>query len=314
MENRASKTHLNNIKNSGVEYPERINQVAADKEMGNHLIGFHVSIQGSIDLAVERASRLGCTTFQLFTTNPRGWKPRILSETEVEKFTIKKSTAGFKTVFSHMPYLPNLASPKFDVYNKSVAALLGEVNRCILLGIPFIVTHLGSHLGDGYKKGLIRVADALNKAVSLSKGRVKILLENTAGSGNSMGSRFEQINQILDEVRDENIGVCFDTCHGWAAGYDIKTVKGVSETVESLDQTIGLEKVYLIHLNDSIGELGSHIDRHEHIGLGRIGVEGFKNFLKSALGKLPLILETPIDQRRSDLENLMTVRKIISEL
>ena len=273
-----------------------------------------MSIQGSIDLAVDRAQRLGCTTFQIFTTNPRGWKPRILSIAEIEKFTIKKERAGFKTVFSHMPYLPNLASPKIDVYNQSVATLLGEVNRCILLGIPFLVTHLGSHLGNGYRKGLIRVIEALNKAVSLSKGRVKILLENTAGSVNSVGSKFEQIKQILDEVDGGEIGVCFDTCHSWAAGYDIKTVKGLNETVKALDETIGLEKVHLIHLNDSTESLGSHIDRHEHIGLGKIGIEGFKNFLKSPLGKLPLIMETPIDERRSDLENLMIVKKIISEL
>ncbi len=279
------------------------------------LIGFHVSIQGSIDLSVERAYRLGCTAFQIFTTNPRGWRPRILNDLEVERFIEKRIEKGFKIVFSHMPYLPNLASPKIDVYSRSVETLLNEVSRCIRLRIPFTVVHLGSHLGEGYRNGVRRIVDALNLASSLCKGRVKILLENTAGSPNSIGSRFEHIKDIIDGVRNSgDIGFCFDTCHGWAAGYDIKTVSGVNETVEEIDENIGVEKVYLIHLNDSVGGLGSHIDRHEHIGLGSIGVDGFKNFLKSCLGERPLIMETPVDERRSDLDNMRVVKKIISEL
>ncbi len=279
------------------------------------LIGFHISIQGSIDLSVERAARLGCTTFQIFTTNPRGWKPRVLKDLEVERFTEKKIKKGFHVVFSHMPYLPNLASPKTEVYNKSVETLLNEVSRCIKLRIPFLVTHLGSHLGDGYRRGVKRIIEALNQACDISEGKVKILLENTAGAPNSIGSKFEHIKEIIDSVENSNnLGFCFDTCHGWAAGYNIKTPNGVNDTVKKLDEIIGVKKVYLIHLNDSVRGLGSHIDRHEHIGLGSIGVEGFKNILKSCLGRLPLIMETPVDARRSDLENMNTVKKIISQL
>jgi deoxyribonuclease-4 len=284
-------------------------------ENKNFLIGFHVSIKGSLDLSVDRAAELGCTVFQIFTTNPRSWRPRVLTDLETEKFNEKRIKYNFQKVFSHMPYLPNLASPKIKVYDLSVKTLLSEVSRCMRLNIPFLVTHLGSHLGEGYRRGVKRIIDALNQANNLSKGKVKILLENTAGSPNSIGSKFEHIGDIINGVQHNSyIGFCFDTCHGWAAGYDIKTVKGVNETVEKLDNIIGLKKVYLIHLNDSVGGLGSHIDRHEHIGLGSIGLDGFKNFLRSCLSQQPLIMETPIDERRSDLENLLTVKKIISEL
>lgn len=276
-------------------------------------LGFHVSIQGSIDRAVDRAHSLGCTTFQVFTTNPRGWYSRGLQAEEIEKFLEKRSEYGFSKVFSHMPYLPNLASPRPEVYHKSVETLLNEIKRCRLLKIPFLVTHLGSHLGQGFENGAVRIRNALNDALSIAEGEVTILLENTAGSAYSLGSTFEQIEYIFRGISDSSgIGVCMDTCHAWAAGYDIKTEEGLKKTISEIEKYIGFGRIFLVHLNDSVGVLGSHIDRHEHIGLGSIGLGGFRNFLKSPFGSLPLIMETPVDDRRSDVENMRVVREMLS--
>jgi len=214
-----------------------------------------------------------------------------------------------------MPYLPNLASPKDEVYEKSVESLIMELNRCLKLRIPYLVTHLGSHLGAGIDVGFERIINAINKGLSEVNGDVMLLLENTAGTKNSMGGSFEDIRYIIDRIDEpERVGVCFDTCHGFAAGYDLRTREAVESTIRKLDEIIGFERLKLVHLNDSKGGLNSRIDRHEHIGMGMIGEEGFRNILQSRLGKLPLILETPVDKRRSDIENLNKVRELAGEL
>jgi len=274
-------------------------------------IGMHLSISGSLDRAVDRAHELGCDTFQIFTRNPRGWSDRRLEPVEVEAFRRKVERYGVDPVFAHMPYLPNLASPKDSVYRRSVEVLQVELERCEVLGIPFLVTHLGSHLGAGKSKGRERVVSAINRSLSTVRNDVVLLLENSAGTKNSVGSYIHEIGEImtnLDEV--ERVGLCFDTCHAYAAGYDLKTLHGLREVIEQLDQCIGLDKLRVVHLNDSKGGLGSRIDRHEHIGMGRIGEEGFINILRSRLSKVPLILETPVDNRRSDRENLGKVREL----
>jgi len=278
-------------------------------------LGLHVSISGSIDRAVDRAVKLGCNTFQIFTRNPRGWRSRELKPGEVKAFIEKVKRYGMNPVFGHMPYLPNLASPKDEVYEKSVESLIMELNRCLKLRIPYLVTHLGSHLGVGMNVGFKRIINAINKGLSEVNGDVMLLLENTAGTKNSMGGSLEDIKYIIDRIDEpERVGVCFDTCHGFAAGYDLRTKEAVESTIRKLDETIGFERLKLIHLNDSKGGLNSRIDRHEHIGMGMIGEEGFRNILQSRLGKLPLILETPIDKRRSDIENLNKVRELAGEL
>jgi deoxyribonuclease-4 len=277
-------------------------------------IGFHVSIAGSIDKAVDRAVELGCNTFQLFTSNPRQWKITELSLEEIETFIQKTNSNDVKPIFAHMPYLPNLASPRNSVYAKSVEALTSELERCRSLRIPYLVTHLGSHLGAGMRIGFERITKAINKVFNVAGEGVTLLLENTAGTRNSMGGSFEDIHHIIERLsHPERVGICFDTSHAFAAGYDLRTQKSVDETIRKLDETTGFKNLKLVHLNDSMGDLNSRIDRHDHIGMGKIGEEGFRNLLKSRFGRLPLILETPRDIRRSDVENLRKVRELAGE-
>jgi len=278
-------------------------------------VGVHVSISGSIDLAVDRALERRCDTFQIFTRNPRGWQFKNLSEGDVENFTRKIAGSGITPAVAHMPYLPNLASPKEDIYEKSVETLAAEVHRCGLLKIPYLVTHLGSHLGAGMDVGYRRIIDACNKALSKVKNDATILLENTAGTKNSMGGTFEDIQHIIDKVEQKSrIAVCFDTCHAFAAGYELRNEEALNETLEHFDKVLGLELLKVVHLNDSKGDLGSRIDRHEHIGLGFIGEEGSKTILRNeTIRRLPLILETPIDKRRDDYGNLKKVRELAKD-
>ncbi|MFQ6094787.1 MAG: deoxyribonuclease IV [Candidatus Bathyarchaeia archaeon] len=277
-------------------------------------LGLHVSISGTIDKAVDRAVERGCNTFQIFTRNPRGWRWKELIPEDAKAFIEKVNQHKISPVFGHMPYLPNLASPREEVYEKSVESLTSELNRCERLEIPYLVTHLGSHLGAGKEEGFRRIINAINIAFSKAEGNVMLLLENTAGTKNSMGGSFEDIRYIIGRVAVQNlVGLCFDTCHGFAAGYDLRTMEAVEDTIRELDEMIGFERLKLVHLNDSMGDLGSRIDRHEHIGMGRIGEEGFRNILRSRFGQLPLILETPIDKRRSDVENLEKVRELAGE-
>jgi deoxyribonuclease-4 len=275
------------------------------------IIGFHVSIDGSIDRAVDRAAELGCNTFQVFTRNPRQWGSAELAPETAEAFSNKVKLHDMEPVFAHMPYLPNLASPRDEVYEKSVKTLASELERCRQLKIPYLVTHLGSHLGAGMQAGFMQLVDGINQAFKVSGGDVTLLLENTAGTRNSMGSTLEDIQYIIARLSyPERAGICFDTSHAFAAGYDLRTEETVKATVRKIDEVIGFEKIKLVHLNDSNGDLNSCIDRHEHIGMGKIGEEGFRNILASRLGTLPLIMETPKDHRRSDVGNLEKVKEL----
>jgi len=274
-------------------------------------LGLHLSIVGSIDRAVDRAVERGCNTLQMFSRNPRGWRSKSLGLPEVKSFRVKVRESEVSPVFIHTPYLLNLASPKEDVYRRSVEVLKDELRRAANLGVPYVVTHLGSHLGYGKGKGFRRIVDAVNDSFSSVENDVVLLLENTAGTRNSMGSSFEDIEYIASRIGDRGrVGVCFDTCHAFAAGYDLVSRGAVEHTLRRFDEIIGLQELKLVHLNDSKGGLGSSMDRHEHIGMGKIGERGFRNSLRSRLGQLPLILETPIDKRRSDVENLRKVREL----
>jgi len=269
----------------------------------------------SVDKAVDRAVESGYSTFQIFTRNPRQWKPRELNLEEIQVFIEKMRGNDVKPVFAHMPYLPNLASPKDGVYTKSCDTLKTELERCGRLEIPYLVTHLGSHLGAGLQIGLARIINAIDATFKVVDANVMLLLENTAGTRNSMGSSFEDIQNIIDGLNHpKRVGICFDTSHAFAAGVDLRTQEDVERTIRKIDKTIGLEKLKLIHLNDSKGSLNSRIDRHEHIGIGKIGEDGFRNILRSRLRQLPLILETPRDARRSDRENLRKVRELADEI
>jgi deoxyribonuclease-4 len=262
-------------------------------------------------MAVDRAAELGCTTFQVFTRSPRQWYSAELVPEAAKAFADKKKLHNMEPVFAHMPYLPNLASSRDEIYEKSVKTLSSELERCRRLEIPYLVTHLGSHLGAGKEKGITRLVNGINQALKVYDGNVMLLLENTAGTKNSMGSTLEDIQHIIERLsHSERVGVCFDTSHAFAAGYDLRTEKAVEETVKAIDEVIGFSKLRLVHLNDSKGEFNSHIDRHEHIGLGKIGDEGFRNILASRLGELPLIMETPVDHRRSDVGNLEKIKEL----
>ncbi|MCQ5361974.1 MAG: deoxyribonuclease IV [Candidatus Methanomethylicia archaeon] len=272
-------------------------------------IGVHISIAGSIDRSVERALKIGCNTFQLFTRNPRGWSFSDIPEDVVRSFKERLSKVDISPVVDHMPYLPNLATPNDEVYKKSVDTLKAELERCSQLGIPYLVTHLGSHLGSGEEKGCQRLVSALNSALETGP-KCMILLENTSGQKNSMGTTFEDIRAIMDRLEEpEGVGFCFDTCHAFAGGYDVKT--RIGEVLDELDKIIGLERLKVVHLNDSKGDLGSHLDRHEHIGLGKIGEDGFRSILSDKrIRSLPLIMETPVDSRRDDRGNIVKVYEL----
>jgi deoxyribonuclease-4 len=278
-------------------------------------VGVHVSIAGGIDKAIDRAAEKGCDVFQIFSRNPRGWRAKELSSEEAENFAARLKKSGIGPVFDHMPYLPNLASPKDDVYRQSVSTLSMELWRCGQLQIPYLVTHLGSNSGSGKEMGLKRLVDAVSLAFSKTENEVMLLLENTAGTKNSMGGSFEDIAAILDALDSDRLGVCLDTCHLFGAGYELRTLEGIRSTLEKFDGIIGLERLKLVHLNDSKGDLGSTMDRHEHIGLGKIGMNGFRSILlNKTFKRSPMILETPIDSRRDDQENLRVTKELASYL
>jgi deoxyribonuclease-4 len=274
-------------------------------------VGVHVSIAGSLDLAVDRAKDAGCDVFQQFSKNPRVWGFKSLSENDCNSYQAKIKATGIIPI-DHMPYLPNLASPKPEIYKKSVPALAAELDCCGRLKIPFLVTHLGHHLGDGITEGMARVIRAINTAIDESDSSVMLLLENTAGEKNSVGSSFEHIRGIIDGINaPERIGICLDTCHAFAAGYEMRTDEGIADTLAEFDEQVGIRNLKLVHLNDTKGDKGSGLDRHEHIGMGFIGEDGFRRILHHpAIKDLPLVCETPVDNRRDDRGNISLVREL----
>ena len=276
-------------------------------------IGSHVSISGSIANAITNASERECSAFQVFTSNPRGWHAKDLTDDDTTNYknNLNQSNIDRFATVAHMPYLPNLSSPEISVYEKSIHTMIREVERCDKLGIPYLVTHLGSHKGTGEDKGMQRLISALTEVAKTNKD-VTILLENTAGQKNSVGSDFTQLAEIFSSLKPASrFGICIDTCHAFAAGYDLRNEKNVKDAFEKFDSEIGLKHIKIIHLNDSKGELGCHLDRHEHIGLGHIGETGLGQVVKLAnKNKIPIVLETPIDERRTDFENIRKAKDL----
>jgi len=298
----------------------------------NIRVGFHVSIAGGISNSVDNALKIGCSAFQIFSRNPRGWAAKPLGDEDVKSFRAKlaKSSISPESVIVHMPYLPNLAAPEGELYKKSVDTLAAEVQRCDKLGIPNLVIHLGSHLGKGTEEGISQLVKACNNALGDGKSTsshlnqstrktkkknapVRILLENMAGQKNSIGGKFEEIRLLLDKLKPKgSFGVCLDTCHVFASGIDLRKKRDVEKMLSDFDSTVGLKQLRLLHLNDSKGELNSRIDRHEHIGLGKIGKAGFAALLQhESLRELPMIMETPVDKERSDTDNLQVVLDLL---
>lgn len=280
-------------------------------------LGAHESIAGGTARAIERARSVGCDAVQLFVKANRVWAAKELPAEEVDRFRHLASECAIWPQVGHASYLLNLASPDEELWSKSRDTLIIEMERCERLGLLGLVLHPGSHRGSGEESGLARIARALGELHGATPGfDAQILLETTSGSGHSLGHRFEQLGWLLEATPEgHRLGVCLDTCHIFAAGYDLRTPRRYQETIEQFDRTIGLDRLSVIHLNDSKGELGSHRDRHEHIGQGCIGLQGFRNVLSDPrLSDVPGILETPKGKDlHEDKLNLATLRSLASE-
>jgi deoxyribonuclease-4 len=275
--------------------------------------GAHMSIAGGIDNAPVRGKKIGCDTIQIFTKNANQWKAKEISKEEILRFEESRKKTGIFPVVAHNSYLINIASPDDTLYKKSIDALFAEIKQAERLSLPYLIIHPGSHTGSGEGTGLQRIADALNSLHEKTEGfTVKILLETTAGQGTSLGHTFEQLATIIDRVtKKESLGLCLDTSHLFVAGYNIRTKKGYEETMKNLHDVIGIERVKIIHINDSKKPLGSRVDRHEHIGKGYIGKEGFRPLLKDKrFFHVPMILETPKKKDEEDIVNLKILRRL----
>lgn len=278
------------------------------------LLGSHMSIAGGIPLALERAQQAGCRVLQIFVKNNNRWVGKPFSEEEAQIFRKNWAQSAIRDVVAHDCYLINLASPREDLWHRSMDALIDELERCERLGLGYLVTHPGSHMGMGEQQGVSRIAQAIDQIHQQEDWKVRIALETTAGQGTSVGYRFEHLRDIIGAVRDpDRLAVCMDTCHIFAAGYDIREEGDYQETMASFDKTIGLEKLCVFHFNDSKRDWGSRVDRHEHIGRGKIGTSAFSWILNDErLTEVPKILETPKGKtHREDKRNLRVLRRLI---
>ena len=279
------------------------------------LIGAHMSISGGVFNAFLFGEELGCTTIQIFTKNNNQWKAKELLPEDVKKFFENQKRTEISPVVGHNGYLINLASSKEDVYRQSLESMLVELERAELLGLPYLVMHPGSHLGKGEKVGIEKIARSIDWLHRKTKGyKVKILLETTAGQGSALGYRFEHLAEIIERVKEEKrLGVCYDTCHTFAAGYDIRTKKAYELTFKEFDKVIELSRLKVIHVNDSLKDLGSRVDRHQHIGEGKIGLSGFRLLMNDKRWeKIPKILETPKEGGTTrDIKNLNVLKSLV---
>lgn len=279
-------------------------------------IGIHTSTAGGVEGAAERAYRLGCNTFQIFSSSPRQWKPYNLGRAQCDEMGRLRELYGLKPLVIHANYLVNVAGGNSEFHAKSILAFRGEAERALALCAEFLVLHPGSFRGSSREEGLRRAALAIEQAVDgldLSAGNLKILIENTAGSEFSLGGNFEQVAELLYLLNKVvPSGACIDTCHTHVSGYDIVSEAGFADTLGQLDRTVGLKNVYVWHCNDAKAERGSKLDRHEHIGKGSIGLPSFKRLLNDPrLATAAFIAETPIDQPLDDLKNVDALKKLV---
>ena len=278
--------------------------------------GSHMSASGGVDKAIARGEELHLESLQLFSKNERQWQAKPLDPGVVEKFHEEVQRTGITNLVVHDSYLINLASPKPDILAKSIPAFTDELDRCDILGIPHLVTHPGAHTGSGVDAGIARFAQSLNEIfASMPDSKTITLLETTAGQGTTLGRTFEEIAAIIDLVEDKSrVGVCMDTCHIFAAGYDYRTPELYAGTMAQFDATVGIDRLKVIHLNDSKNPLGSFKDRHDHIGDGEIGLEGFRQFVNDPrLAGIPGILETEKDDAgENDRRNLATLKSLVA--
>jgi len=282
-----------------------------------HLIGAHTFVSGGPASAIEVADKLGFTAMQIFTKNNNQYFARDLTEKEINDYKDKLARSNIKFVVSHDSYLINLCAKDPQGLKKSRTAFLKELERCEQLGIPHLNFHPGSHVGQGEEEGIKLIAESINITHSETKGyKTKSMLEATAGQGTAIGYKFEQLRKIIDLVEEpERMSVCIDTCHIFAAGYNIRDSKEYKKVIKEFDDIIGLERLQCIHINDSKKDLGSKVDRHEHIGKGFIGLEGFTNIMNDKkLERVPKILETPKEKdQKEDLENIRVLLSLVKK-
>ena len=285
----------------------------------NLRVGFHVSIAGGIQNSITNALDIGCTAFQIFTRSPRQWQSKDLVETDVELFktNLKKSGIEKNSVAVHMPYLPNLSGPDGELFEKSLCSFTSELIRCSQLGIEFLVIHLGSHKDMGRDHGVKQLLKSCGEAVDKYKSTFKknldvtILLENSAGQKGSIGSKLEELGEILDKLSSKSFCVCLDTCHAFASGYDLSTEEACKGFISEFDDTVGLESLKFIHLNDSKYEIGSHLDRHELFGHGKIGSKGLSTIINDKkMGNVPMVMEPEFVSIEEDAKNLALIRRL----
>lgn len=279
-------------------------------------LGVHTSIAGGIHLSVERAKELKCGTMQIFSHNPRGWAFKDIDQQEAAEFRKLSKELDVRPVFIHSSYLINLASPDKETRRKSIELLSYELRMADVLGIDHVVLHPGKTVGQELKAAVKKTQDALSRVNDKAEYRSGILIENTAGQKGDISFSIRMISDIIDGSPFGLInGICFDTCHGYAAGYDIASEKGINKLEKEIKKHLSPLKTELIHLNDSKKGLSSGVDRHEHIGKGSIGFKGFRKFLSSSFLKdIPLVLETPKTEEGDDVRNLKLVRKILKEI
>ena len=278
-------------------------------------LGAHMSAAGGVDLAIVRAAELNMDSCQLFTKNANQWAAKPLDPAVVERFHEQKATAGVTNLVAHDSYLINVASPDPANWEKSRNALLIELQRCDLLGVPYLVSHPGAHMNSDLDEAIARVAEAINRInEDRPDGDTTLLIETTAGQGTTLGRSFEEIAAIIDQVEDKaRIGVCFDTCHVFVAGYDIRDAESYSATMQQFDDIVGLEWLKVLHLNDAKKGLGSKLDRHAHIGEGELGLEAFRLLMNDPRFEgTPGVLETPKgDNNEEDARNMATLRGLV---
>ena len=279
------------------------------------LLGAHMSIAGGVDNAVLQGKEVGCDTVQLFTKSSRQWVSKPLGKDEIARFHRAKKETGLNTVVAHDSYLYNFAAPDDVLRKKSVAGLIDEMERCEALGVMYLIAHPGAHVGTGEEAGIQTIAKSIDEMHSACPGyETKLAIEITAGQGSNLGYRFQQVRQIIDASKNsDQLRVCFDTEHAFAAGYDLRTTEGYERTFAEFDETIGLGLLVAFHLNDAKKDLGCRVDRHEHIGKGFIGLEAFRLLMNDRrFWGLPMCLETPkSDDCHEDRENLATLRNLL---
>ncbi len=285
-----------------------------EQKLRQPLIGAHMSIAGGVFNAIAFGVEMDCATIQLFTKSNNQWKAKILTDEEVEQYFKDREKAAINPVVAHTSYLINIASPKEDIYKKSVESLIEEIERCDLLGIDDLVMHPGSYLDTTEEIGIKKIIDTLNDIFEKTHQlKARIALETTAGQGTNLGYKFEQLAEMIDGIENkERISVCMDTCHIFAAGYDIRDKKSYEKTIKQFDNIIGLSYLRAMHLNDSKMEFGKKRDRHEHLGEGYIGADAFKFIMQDErLNNIPKLLETPKERDGINMDkvNLALLRK-----